>query len=62
VVEAEESLEALLAYDRFRLVELGRRHDELTASALMAAFPVIVGEVLAGPRDVGGSHREGRAC
>ena len=47
VVEAQESTEALPAYDRSGPVEVGGRHDELAGQAPMVALSVVVREVLA---------------
>jgi hypothetical protein len=47
VVEAEEPAEAFPAYDRSGPVEVGGRHDELAAQALMVSLLVIVDKVLA---------------
>ena len=47
MVKAEKSADALPAYDRPRLVEFGRRQDELAGQALMVSLLVIVSQVLA---------------
>jgi hypothetical protein len=41
VVQAQEPAKALSAYDRSRLVEIGRRQDELAAQALMVSLLVM---------------------
>jgi len=47
IVEAQESAEALPAYDRSGPVEVGGRHDELAGQALMVSVLVVLDEVLA---------------
>lgn len=49
MVEAQEPAEALPTYQRSRVVEVGRGHDELAAEALMGALFVVVSQVLARP-------------
>ena len=41
VIEAEQSTEALPAYDQSRAVEVGERQDDLAAQALVVAFLVM---------------------
>ena len=46
IVEAQESAQALPAYDRSGPVEVGGRHDELAVQTLMVSLFVRVREVL----------------
>jgi hypothetical protein len=45
-IEANESAEALPAYDRSRPVEVGGRHDDLPTQALMVSLLMVVDEAL----------------
>jgi hypothetical protein len=47
MVEAKKSAEALPGHDRSGPVEVGWRHDELAAKALMVSLLMVMSEVLA---------------
>jgi hypothetical protein len=47
VVEAEQSTDALPAYEQSGPVEVGGRQDELAAQALMVSLSVVVSKVIA---------------